>query len=476
MKKQLALFSVAFIFSFSTIIPTTFAMFRPADIGSPTGMQEAVRRGDKSYTTPYGIRKRVTKEDIRIVADNNVWRRKSLKHTAGATIKTTAAERLQERQAIEARRVKIQKARIKQAKQKQKDSKGNKTKVQKINKQQESIQKKLAREQKKTDSIKKLSAEANQTAKIRDAYNTALIEASSGNKKEADLIQIKDRLINDLCKDASTCDRISNETNYGYDLKMNGKNKKVFIKRLGEIRKQYEKKNKKAQKKLNQTKLAPPSQKSSWEKTLAENKKTLDKLSQQSSGAGGSLTDEEKKLLEDYTRDKKKYDDRSQDGPVGGPAGSDGGPSVEAAGAPRGRVAPKSFNNGHTYDTKTDGDIVVLTYLDDPSKPKRLDQRIGNVKVKIDKVKGSPSCDNRPKTSDLTAATNAKKFQQSKDSDDKLFVHGTVNFKGCNSGKYKITIVGREGYKLRNGEDKVQEVTVEKDKTTEVVFTLVKKT
>lgn len=90
------------------------------------------------------------------------------------------------------------------------------------------------------------------------------------------------------------------------------------------------------------------------------------------------------------------------------------------------------------------GNIAIITYVDDPQVDKKgnRDHRLGLVNVKVDRLDGDQKCTNRKSKN---AKTNAKREQKNSEGKD-VFVKGTVNYRMCNAGKYKVTMEGRAGY------------------------------
>lgn len=124
-------------------------------------------------------------------------------------------------------------------------------------------------------------------------------------------------------------------------------------------------------------------------------------------------------------------------------------------------IQPTSAGAGASSDDKEaqakvnkveKGNVVVVTYVDDPKIDKKgnKDHRLGGVDVKVERVDGDMKCANRKKTA---ARTNGK--SEMKDKDGKVIkdskgnpvpFKGTVNYRMCNAGKYKATVIGRDGY------------------------------
>ncbi len=117
------------------------------------------------------------------------------------------------------------------------------------------------------------------------------------------------------------------------------------------------------------------------------------------------------------------------------------------------------------------GNILVVTYVNDPAIDKAggKDHRLGLVRVKVERIGGSNNCDNRKIQ---TAKTNAKQELTRKDG-TKVLVKGTVNFLGCATGAYKITLLGRTGYTAAG--PKVKQITLSNDEHQKVSFVLNKK-
>lgn len=117
-----------------------------------------------------------------------------------------------------------------------------------------------------------------------------------------------------------------------------------------------------------------------------------------------------------------------------------------------------------------DGDIRVVTYLDDPNIKGDENKRLGGVAIKITKDGNKPSCATHKSGK---GKTNSKGYINRKADNKKILVKGTVNFIGCDTGSYKVVMEGRKGYKIK-GTSITETVNVEDDKTTEVKFVLQK--
>ncbi|MDB5170341.1 MAG: hypothetical protein JWO35_35 [Candidatus Saccharibacteria bacterium] len=93
---------------------------------------------------------------------------------------------------------------------------------------------------------------------------------------------------------------------------------------------------------------------------------------------------------------------------------------------------------------KPAGDIIITTYVNDPEIDKKggKDHRIGSVSIKVERIGGKENCDNKKSQ---TSKTNSMQEILKKDG-TKVFVKGTVHFLGCDTGKYKVTLLGRKGY------------------------------
>lgn len=115
------------------------------------------------------------------------------------------------------------------------------------------------------------------------------------------------------------------------------------------------------------------------------------------------------------------------------------------------------------------GNIIVITYLDQNRKDSKgnVDKRLGLVNVKVEKADGSAKCSNRKKAG---AITNGKR-EIEKDG-KKVLVKGSANWRNCNIGKYKVTAVGRDGYKIKG--ETTKEINLEDDETQVVKFVLTK--
>lgn len=103
---------------------------------------------------------------------------------------------------------------------------------------------------------------------------------------------------------------------------------------------------------------------------------------------------------------------------------------------------PRSVSPEYAAVIPENGNIQIITYVDKERIDKKgnRDARIGNVTVKIERIDGEdPDCSNRNKKS---GKTNGMRLTPK----SKKFVKGTINWRGCATGKYKATLVGREGY------------------------------
>lgn len=117
------------------------------------------------------------------------------------------------------------------------------------------------------------------------------------------------------------------------------------------------------------------------------------------------------------------------------------------------------------------GNILVVTYVNDPAIERAggKDHRLGLVRVKVERTGGPNNCDSRKSQ---TAKTNAKQELTRKDG-TKILVKGTVNFLGCDTGNYTITLLGRKGYTAAG--PKVKQITLSNDEHQKVSFVLNKK-
>lgn len=90
---------------------------------------------------------------------------------------------------------------------------------------------------------------------------------------------------------------------------------------------------------------------------------------------------------------------------------------------------------------KKAGNVIIVTYVDHPKLKSdgNKDRRLGSVKVKLEKIDGSIKCTNRKSGNVTTNGLRYKKGTQ-------LLVRGTVHFNNCETGQYKATLVGRNGY------------------------------
>ncbi len=115
------------------------------------------------------------------------------------------------------------------------------------------------------------------------------------------------------------------------------------------------------------------------------------------------------------------------------------------------------------------GNVIVITYLDQNRKDSKgnVDKRLGLVNVKVEKVDGSAKCSNRKK---VGAITNGKR--EIEKNGKKVLVKGTANWRNCNIGKYKVTAVSRDGYKIKG--ETTKEINLEDDETQVVKFVLSK--
>lgn len=116
--------------------------------------------------------------------------------------------------------------------------------------------------------------------------------------------------------------------------------------------------------------------------------------------------------------------------------------------------------------SQPEGDVQIVTYLDNPKTKDATDRRIGGIKVTLKKINGSSNC--------ATHKSGTGKTNGVAKSKDGNLVKGTINFIGCDTGEYTVTFGGRTGYKLRDGSKETKTITIEDDKTTEVKFVVVK--
>lgn len=118
-------------------------------------------------------------------------------------------------------------------------------------------------------------------------------------------------------------------------------------------------------------------------------------------------------------------------------------------------------------DIKENGNIVVITYADRERQEAdgTFNGRIGNVKVKVKRTSGENDCSNRKKSEGKTNNVRYKK-------DGKTLIKGTINYRTCNTGKYKVELVGKDGYTAVGKTS--EECKIEDDQTCVVKFVLKK--
>lgn len=169
----------------------------------------------------------------------------------------------------------------------------------------------------------------------------------------------------------------------------------------------------------------------------------------------------------------------SQGDPTGGGTGSQTGGDGEPAAtdqASTGTVKvtqPTSSKASFTPKPKPSGDIIAVTYVNDPEIDKKgdKDHRIGGFKVKIERQGGPNNCDNTKK---VFGTTNKTKKLTPKGEKTPVLVHGTVHFLNCDAGEYKATLMKpyRSGYKVIS--PTVRTFTLDNN-ATEVPFFVVEK-
>lgn len=156
----------------------------------------------------------------------------------------------------------------------------------------------------------------------------------------------------------------------------------------------------------------------------------------------------------------------TQTGSTGYPGSTVAGPRGPWATPPEGvkQIEPKK------------GNIIVITYLDQSRKDSKgnVDKRLGLVNVKVEKAEGSAKCSNRKKAG---AMTNGKRYlerdgKKVEVNDKAVIIKGSANWRNCNVGKYKVTAVGRDGYKIKG--DATIEINLTEDETQVVKFVLTK--
>lgn len=118
-----------------------------------------------------------------------------------------------------------------------------------------------------------------------------------------------------------------------------------------------------------------------------------------------------------------------------------------------------------------EGDIEVVTWLDDPDKKGKEDGRLGNVSIKIERAGGNADCATHTKG---VGMTNAKKYKKRKSDKKKVNATGTINFIACTAGSYTVSMEGRKGYHIRSGTATRKTVSVSDNHTTRVEFVLAK--
>ena len=145
--------------------------------------------------------------------------------------------------------------------------------------------------------------------------------------------------------------------------------------------------------------------------------------------------------------------------PVGLPASTE---PTSVAGSSQTHYKPKP---------KPSGDIVIVTYVDDPAIDKTggKDHRLGGVSIKVDNQSGPNNCDNRK---NAEGTTNKTGHFTPKDSKTPVLVKGTMHYLNCDTGKYKVTLVGRKGYTAVS--PSVREFTLNNNETQRVFFVMKK--
>lgn len=118
-----------------------------------------------------------------------------------------------------------------------------------------------------------------------------------------------------------------------------------------------------------------------------------------------------------------------------------------------------------------EGDLQVITWLDDPTKKGLEDKRLGSVKIKIERSGGNMNCATHTKG---VGKTNAKARTKRKSDKKEIFTKGTINFIACTTGTYMINMEGRKGYHVRSGTATKKTAAVSDNQTTRVEFVLVK--
>lgn len=158
---------------------------------------------------------------------------------------------------------------------------------------------------------------------------------------------------------------------------------------------------------------------------------------------------------------------QSQPTPTNSPTPVDPAPTVTSNTAVTGVARPVYVEPA--YVPPPLGNLTVITYLNNPTKPGFQNERIGGVKVDVKRTTGQNFCANRKNTT--RATTNSTQYNKAKQ-----LVHGTANFLECNTGEYTVTLIGRSGYTPVKGTATKKTVTVNDDSTTTVKFVLNKKT
>lgn len=191
---------------------------------------------------------------------------------------------------------------------------------------------------------------------------------------------------------------------------------------------------------------------------------------------GKPKTNTKPKSTEAGKRISSDRPDRTDRKDTGAQTGGDGGPAAtEQASTGTVKISqPTSSKASFTPKSKPSGDIIAVTYVNDPEIDKKgdKDHRIGGFKIKIERVGGANNCDNTKK---IFGTTNKTKKLTPKGEKTPVLVHGTVHFLNCDAGKYKATLMKP----YRGGTYKVISPTVREftlnDNETEVPFFVVEK-
>lgn len=195
--------------------------------------------------------------------------------------------------------------------------------------------------------------------------------------------------------------------------------------------------------------------------------------------AGGAKTCLSVQQAKSMRRARTKHEKRPTENDNGGTANAE--PSAGDVGPPVVLAQPiDSVLIAPTPEPK--GNIIITTCLKADSKQERCDKdhRLGKVRVKVERVDGAENCDNRTHKVGLTNQQTSIK-RNGKD----VTVKGTIHYIGCDTGKYRVSVVdaslkdsrvGRKGYRLVAGSHNPKEFTLSDNENQHIFFVLEKGT